>query len=118
MDYYTEDISKFGYRERDMLIELLQAWQDYGLPRGFYCDGVKPAFNSSSGYVFLVNEDYQVCMTTQTDEGTRLEIWHTLPYSGEEGFLSDLLETDPETLHADDLEYIQAYAPDHGKVNA
>lgn len=114
MNYYTEDISKFGYRERDELLTLLQAWQDHGLPEGFNPENVRPAFNMSSGYVFLTNEDCQVCMTAQTDEGTRLEIWHSLPYSGEEGFLSDLLELDPETLHADDLEYIQHLEPKYG----
>ena len=116
MEYYTEDISKFGYRERDMLIELLQAWQDNGLPDGFYEDGVRPAFNMNSGYVFLVNEDYQVCMATQTNEGTRLEILHTLPYSGQEGFLSELMELDPTDLHPDDVEYITHLEPSYGWV--
>ena len=118
MNYYTEDISKFGYRERDMLIELLQAWQDNGLPDGFYGDGVRPAFNMNSGNVFLVNEDYQVCMATQTDEGTRLEIWHTLPYSGQEGFLSDLLDIHPSGLCEDDIEYIRDLEPSYGMENA
>lgn len=118
MNYYTEDISKFGYRERDELLTLLQAWQDQGLPEGFYAENVRPAFNMQSGYVFLINEDYQVCMTTQTDEGTRLEIWHTLPYSGQEGFLADLLELDPETLNADDIEYIQNLEPTYATERA
>jgi hypothetical protein len=47
--------------------------------------------------------------------GDTLELWHFLPYSGQEGFLSDLLdECDPASLNAEDLEYLQNYAPDFG----
>ena len=110
MDYYTEDLSKFGYRERDELLDILKAWQEHGLPEGFNDDCVRCGFNLNSGYVFLVNEDGQVCM----EADGKLEIWHTLPYCGEEGFLSDLLELHADQLNADDIEYIQQYEPSYG----
>ena len=114
MNYYTENFSDFGYRERDLLIQILNAWHNNGLPEDFGTDNVRPAFNRNSGYVFLVNDDCQVCM----ESDGKLEIWHTLPYGGEEGFLSELLELDPETLHADDIEYIQHYEPSYGTEEA
>lgn len=95
-DYYTENLADFGYREIEMLTEVLNAWVKNGLPDGFYNSGVKPAMNKLSGCVFLVNDDYQVAMMN----GESLEIYHTLPYSGIEGFMSDILEeNDFDDLH-------------------
>lgn len=108
MNAYTEnlnDIITFA-RERDMTIKLLQSWGEHGLPDDFYEEGVKIAFNRSSGYVFLTNEDYQVAMLT--DDGT-LESYYNTPYSGHEGFLSDLVEyyiTCPDDWEEDDIEYL------------
>jgi hypothetical protein len=111
-EYYTEDLAKFGYREIKMTNELLTAWMDKGLPDTFYADEVRPAFNMNSGCVFLTNSEYQVCMMNGED----LEIWHNLPYGGEEGFLCDLLELNPEALNSEDVEYIQQYAPEYGQT--
>jgi hypothetical protein len=37
----------------------------------------------------------------------KLDLFHSLPYGGAEGFLSDLIEENqPENLHSDDVEYI------------
>jgi len=74
-EYYTEDLSKFGYRERVILEAILEAWNTHGLPSDF------------------------------------LEVWHTLPYSGEEGFMFDLQDLDRDTLHPDDVEYLEQYDP-------
>lgn len=102
-NYYTENLADFGMREIYMLKDILVAWTEHGLPESFCATGVKPAMNSSSGYVFLVNDEYQVAMLN----GTALEIYHTLPYGGEEGFLSDLLEeNEPNDLQEDDITYI------------
>lgn len=108
---YTENLADFGHRERVELVELLNAWNTNGLPDGFDCEGVRPAFNANSGNVFLVNAEYQTAMMN----GDTLDLWHFLPYSGQEGFLSDLLdELEPESLNAEDLEYLQQYAPEFG----
>lgn len=102
-EYYTENLSKFGIREICMLRDILTAWIEKGLPGGFDFDNVRPAFNLNSGNVFLVNDSYQVAMMN----GDELELFHSLPYGGGEGFLSDLLEEyHPEDLHKEDLEYI------------
>ena len=102
-NYYTENLADFGMQEIHMLKDILVAWTEKGLPENFWSTGVKPAMNSSSGYVFLVNEDYQVAMLN----GAALEIYHTLPYSGHEGFLSDLIDTyKPEDLHEEDMTYL------------
>lgn len=114
MNYYTEDLADFGYRERDELLDILKAWQDHGLPEGFDGDRVRCGFNMNSGYVFLVNEEGQTAMVTDDGTGLRLEIWHTLPYCGEEGFLSELLELPADQLNADDIEYLQHYEPSYG----
>ncbi len=103
MSYYTENLADFGYREIKILRDTLDAWLDTGLPQGFEDRGVKPAMNTGSGYVFLVNEDYQVAMLHET----KLDLFHSLPYSGREGFLSDLVdEYTPDELHSEDTEYI------------
>jgi hypothetical protein len=99
---YTENFSDFGARERGLLIDILTAWDQKGLPTGFWSEDVRPAFNTSSGNVFLVNADYQVAML----QDNHLQIWHTLPYSGQEGFESDLLELDFDSLNLCDQEYI------------
>lgn len=111
MTAYTENLADFGQRERFLLAELLNAWNANGLPDGFDCEQVRPAFNANSGNVFLVNAEYQTAMMN----GDTLELWHFLPYSGQEGFLSDLLdELEPDSLNAEDLEYLQQYAPNFG----
>lgn len=104
---YTEDLSKFGSRERRMAAELLAA----PLPDGFYDDEVKLAFNMNSGFVFLVNSDYQCAMMN----GDKLEIFHSTPYHGHEGFLADLLdEYAPDDLNSDDVEYLLNAAESEG----
>ena len=82
----TTDISKFGHRELEILRDTLNAWLDKGLPLSFNENGVHPMFNMDSGYVFLTNEDHEVCML---DEGC-LEVYHHCPECGTEGFHYDL----------------------------
>lgn len=96
---YTEDFADFGQRERKLAGKLLSA----DIPNGFYNDGVKVAFNRNSGYVFLVNSDYQCAMFN----GDNLELFHNTPYDGHEGFLTDLLsEYAPDDLHQEDADYL------------
>lgn len=76
---------------------MLSAWNDQGLPKGFYNEEVKPMFNRNSGYVFLVNSEYQTAMMN----GDKLEIWHNCPNCGHEGFSEDCqLDVDiPYLMH-------------------
>ena len=98
-NYYTENLADFGSRERHMAGELLTK----ELPENFYNEGVRVAFNMSSGHVFLVNDDYQVAMMN----GESLAIWHNTPYSGLEGFIEELLtENKPNEINSEDADYI------------
>lgn len=101
-EYYTENLADFGFREIKMLSEILNAWVSNGLPDDFDTQCVRAAFNRNSGYVFLVNESYEVAMMN----GEVLECFYTTPYEGREGFLEDLLETNPEEYHREDCDYI------------
>lgn len=106
-DIYTENLADFGARERKMLAEILAQ----PLPQGFDDSGVKAAMNSNSGNVFLVNSDYQCAMMN----GDKIELFHSLPYGGAEGFLSDLVEEyKPDDLNTDDVEYIKNAAENEG----
>lgn len=84
----TRDLTQFGIRERRLMIDLLQAWEDQGLPEDFEYDKVVVEFNSHSGYVFLTNSDYQVAMINNNTD--RLESWYSCPICGHEGFLEDM----------------------------
>ena len=103
---YTEDLSDFGMREIELLRDILDAWLNNGLPDDFEYSGVKPAFNTHSGYVFLVNDEYQTCMEV---DGV-LESWYFTPYEGHEGFYEDLLDEADDSWHYDDLEYLRDIA--------
>ena len=108
-DIYTENFGDIMScaRERDLALQLLQTWNTDGLPAGFYESGIRLAFNRNSGYVFLVNDDYQIAMMN----GDKLDIWHSLPFSGEEGFLEDF-EDRFNDLYEEDREYLRAQGLD------
>ncbi len=97
----TSDFSKFGYRERKMAADLLQASVTQGFPDDFYDSGVTINMNMNSGYVFLSNEDYQVAMMN----GDKLESWYNCPYCGHEGF-KDEMDHEPEAK--DCTEYLES----------
>ena len=104
---YTENLADFGARERNMAAELLA----HPLPDNFSDSGVRVAFNMNSGYVFLVNDDFQCAMMN----GDNLEIFHSTPYEGHEGFLSDLLdEYSPDDLNSEDTDYLRQAAEAEG----
>lgn len=100
----TSDFSKFGYRERKIAKELLQAWEDQGLPSDFNDDEVTIMMNRNSGNVFLTNSDFQVAMMN----GDKLESFYNTPYEGHEGFLEELLLLiNDDSTHEEDKEYIR-----------
>ena len=100
----TTNLSNFGYRELAMLEELLKAMREQGLPNNFSDDEVVPMMNQYSGNVFLTNSDYEVAMMN----GDNLEMFYTLPYWGNEGFLEDLISQYDNgcITEIDDLEYL------------
>jgi len=111
-DSYTEDFADICScgREREILIQIMRAWGEGGLPDDFSDDRVRPAFNRNSGHVFLVNDDHQVCMLR---DGS-LESWYYLGYGGQEGFFDDLVPLYPD-LHPDDQFYLRQIAEIRGK---
>ncbi|MFA6063837.1 MAG: hypothetical protein WC736_14715 [Gallionella sp.] len=113
MTTYTEDVGEIMQcsRERHLVADILNAWNTGGLPDTFDASGAKFAFNSNSGNVFLVNDDYQCAMMN----GDALAVFYSTPYDGLEGFIGDLLtENDPSAINAEDAEYILRAAHDEG----
>ena len=99
----TTNLSDFGYRELEMLEELLKAMREQGLPDDFYDEEVHPMMNKYSGNVFLTNSDYQVAMMN----GDSLESFYTLSYHGNEGFLDELLiDYDNGNIQEEDWEQL------------
>lgn len=86
-EMYTEDLSKFGYRELETLRDILDSYLNHGVPQGFNDHSMRPAFNMNSGYVFLINEDYDVLML---DDDKKLQYHLNCPECGNEGFKEDL----------------------------
>lgn len=97
MEIVTADLSKFGYRERQLAEELLKAWREQGLPDDFYNEGVTVNLNIHSGYVFLSNEDYQVAMMN----GDKLESFYTDFETGEEGFFDELSDEAKDRINGE-----------------
>ena len=105
-DPLTSDLANFGARERALVVELLTAWQNHGLPFDFENDEVVPMFNRESGYVFLTNANYEVALV----QGGELVSHYWLSHEGHEGTLEELLEAFEEsgdTWHPDDIEQLQ-----------
>ncbi len=82
----TTDLSKFGYREWEILRDTLDAMIKHGLPKDFENEGVHPMFNMNSGNVFLTNSEYQVAMMN----GEKLEMFYMCPECGHEGFKDEI----------------------------
>lgn len=111
IESYTEDLSKFGYREKAIANDLIQALNNKKTPDDFDLSGVKVAFNMMSGYVFLTNDEYQVCMI---DDENNLYSFYTLMYEGLEGDFDELLEQ-YEDMHPQDQEQFRDIAKNIGK---
>ncbi len=106
----TTNLADFGHRERKLLIELLKAQNEEGLPDDFGGENVHPMMNQNSGNVFLTNEDFDVAMIN--DNTGKLESFYTLHGTGKEGFLDDLLQmyNDGEIDDDDDVEQFKNIA--------
>ena len=106
-DYYTDDFADIVScaRERGMLIEIMQAWGNTGLPADFDECNIRPAFNRNSGHVFLVNDEHQVCMLRHGI----LESFYISPSAGREGFFDDLVD-DYVDMDPEDQEWMRELA--------
>lgn len=99
----TQNLADFGQIERDeaaLLLTTLGGSNDD--TKHFGSDGVAVEFNPMSGYVFLVDEDYNVAMMN----GHQLEDFYSCPNCGGEGMSSEFREqNDSECCseYADDL---------------
>jgi len=101
----TTNLADFGYREKRMAAELLNA-MCRGLPDDFSDDQVTVMMNTSSGCVFLTNDDYQVAMMN----GHKLESFYSCPECGHEGFKEDM-------AHGEDNEECRRYLRDIGMMD-
>jgi hypothetical protein len=72
----------------------------------FWDEDVELMMNQNSGNVFLTNSGYQVLMLCS---GQMLDLFIVLSYSGEEGFLEDLLQNDPNYYSEEDKEQLLDY---------
>ena len=102
------DLSRFGFRELYEVEKLLEAMRTQGLPHDFYRTGVCPAWNNESGYVFLTNDEYQVCLLNKDKpylDSHKLESWYSCPNCGFEGFFDEDFETHSEDERC--LEYVE-----------
>ena len=112
-DIVTENLADFGMREIKMLRDLLNAWLGHGLPDDFQNEGVRPAMNRHSGYVFLTNDEYEVAMLS----GEKLESFYSSPYEGKEGFFEDLLDEYGD-MHPEDRRWLHDIATNLGREDA
>ena len=103
---YTEDLGEFGYREKAIARDLIEALNNKKTPDDFDLCGVKVAFNKFSGYVFLTNNEYQVAMID--DEG-ELYSFYSSPRESREGCFEDLLN-EYKDMHVEDKEWFRDIA--------
>lgn len=104
----TSDLGKCCASELDEAIELLEKLKRVRSDE--VEDDLTLMFNTYSGCVFLGNEEGHSYMVNS--ESGELEEWLSLPYSGYEGFYTDLIEEDD--LCSEDKEYLTEYADNHG----
>ena len=104
-----------AYRERALALEcwnllhegeLTKLAEDY-----FDADTCDVYFNTSSGNVFLSDEDFN---TVMVNDG-KLDLWINLSYNGDEGFFDELVERFDE-LHEEDKEQLLSYASEEVKA--
>lgn len=103
----TQDLSKFGNRERDIASKLLHALAEnmFASDDDELGDGVSVEFNPESGNVFLVDNDYNVLMLNEHD---LLENFVSCADCGAEGFRSEMKLTAEHlcaTCHKTEMTY-------------
>lgn len=99
----TQNLADFGQVEREeagLLLSTLGTSRDH--TKHFGDRGVSVEFNPMSGYVFLVDEDYNVAIMNDDI----LEDFHTCPNCGGEGVASEFREDNTDECcqeYADEL---------------
>ena len=98
-------INQFGYREYREAAAIFTAIAEHGFPNYADTENLQLYLNTNSGYVFLANDE-GTCLMINPNSG-KLELFHSTPYNGYEGFLSDLVtEYSPDDLRTDDIDFI------------
>lgn len=100
----TMDLSEFNEKQLRLASKLLLLLAERDYLDSFNEEKVHLMLNKNSGNVFLTNEDCDVMMFN--DNTQKLEMWHTLPYSGEEGFKEYFDNIDLNKYHKEDRYYI------------
>ena len=106
-NYYEGDLSELGIRENLILSDLLKMWAEGKMTKNAadVFDSLKAfGFNASSGNVFLIDDNYNVLM----DAGGELDLFISLPYSGEEGFPYEFEGRDKGEFNSEDVEYLES----------
>ena len=93
----TTNLSEFGNRERALVIELMTEWNNGNLPSDFAEENIQIMLNTTSGNVFLTNDEYQVAMMNDD----KIESFYVSPYAGTEGFYDELAK-EYESMHEED----------------
>lgn len=105
----NNELSLLGYREVGMLAQLLEAWSDQNLSSlaKKYFEGLEDwGFNPNSGFVFLVDQDYNTLMFNESLG--KLDLFLSTPDEGQEGFIEDLLK-EYKFMTEDDQEFVLNY---------
>ena len=109
--HYIE-IGGFGIAEIREGADLLRMWtldDMTGIANMYFeDDDIQLGYNDQSGIVFLTNSQYQVLVRN----GNELDLFITLPWSGIEGTLEDImfdLKNNAEQFTYDDLEDLGQY---------
>ena len=111
----TTNLAEFGRHQLKEVGEMLIAYANKQYEHPFFTNnGVHAVLNKNSGFVFLTDDDYNVLMLNSKDE---LEGWYNLPYSGEEGFFSDLIDLYQDDWDDDDKEYLVWIAKGLNRAN-
>ena len=92
-NYYELDMTDFGYREKKLALEVLEAYMKN--PYKVEGDDLKIGFNTNSGYVFATDEDYNTYLINDKDE---LELWLSCDGCEREDFISNLNQCDEKEL--------------------
>lgn len=82
----TRNLMDFGIRELRLTARLLSLFKTDNDKTALLGDTISPEFNPESGYVFLIDADFNVAMLN----GEELQDWHRCPECGVEGFLDDV----------------------------